>query len=152
MEKDHVPVYTVPHLDRMLFYTKNRIERDYVIWDLSKKNLTRKEIAKKLGLTPSVVTYVVLNNQAIGTEEEIEECFKLGFELNDFFVERLVDPNTHLITVLRSCLRHNIKSKAQLKAASRYDIHRICESHAMKRAGYGACEALVAYYDKLNKI
>lgn len=142
--------YTIAYIDRLLFYTENRIDRDFVIWHKycnapEDERLTQYEIAEMVGCSQSVVNHTLLMLRGLGEWQDIMEYFFLGFELCDIFSENGYDPNRYVTNVLNSLLRNGIKTRRQVLDMSHEKLEQFLQSRTMKRAGNIACDIFREY-------
>lgn len=152
MDQMNLPCYTAPYLDRILFYTDNRIDRNFTIWDLyTQVGWTQKDIAEKIGCSQSVVNHTLLVLEEIGDFNEIMEYFMIAFDLCDICVEQKLDCDKYVTNILHSLMRHHIKSRRQIINMEPETLERFLSSRCMKRAGNVACDVFREYYASLNQ-
>ena len=150
-KQDSLPCYTTPYLDRILFYTDNRIDRDFVIWDQYTNaegcmGRTQREIAEMVGCSQSVVNHALLVLRELGGWSNIMEYFMLGFELCDIFSANGYEIDKYVTNVLHSLLRHGIQTREQIINMSHEELKDFLLSRTMKRAGNVACDIFREYY------
>lgn len=152
MEKqDTLPCVALPYLNRVLFYTDSRVDRDFYIWDLDRTtDLNQKQIAKKVGSSDSIVNHTLLMLYGIGSFEGIMDYFMMQFEVADILSEHGYEANFYAANIVNNLMRHHVRSREQLVNLSPDEFEELCNTHAMKRAGNVAIDILREYYEKLH--
>ena len=147
-----IPCFSSPHFDRLIFYTDNKLERNYLVWMMFKKGISRKKIATFLGYNhSSVISHAVLNLQAIGDDEDIIEYFRLGLDFVDIFHDHELDPDKYVLILLNYMYRFGIRTKDDVKNLPEDQLNEFLSTYHMKRIGPRARDIFVEYWDQLRK-
>lgn len=140
-----------PELDRILFFTKYHMDRNYMIWRLSKTGIRQADIAAAVGCSQPVVNYTLLQLNALGDDDAIRNYFAIAFDLEDIFLDWLkVDPDKYVTNTVMSFWKNDIRSKQQIRDLSIPRFRAILESRGMKRAGNVAVQAAEEYRWRLR--
>ena len=149
-EQMSLPCYAVPYLNRILFYTDNRVDRDFYIWDqYTQVGRTQGEIADMIGCCQSVVNHTCLVLRALGSFSDVMEYFSIQFELADILSAHGLDIDKYVTNITNSLMRHRIRSREQIIAMTPQEVDAFCNSHTMKRAGFEAIDIFKEYYFQL---
>lgn len=150
-KSDSLACYTNSHCSRILFYTENKLDRNYTIWQLSKTtDMFQREIAEFIGCCPSVVNRTLLNLKMVGDDVAIEEYFEIAFALADILRDWRLDPDKYVTNIVNSLYRHGICSREKLKVLNEDEVVAFTESRDMRRAGKEACSAIIEYWTQLK--
>lgn len=147
--------YTLPPLNNSLRYKERRIDRNYVIWQLSKRGMHQYKIGEVVGCSQSVVCQTMATLRILGSdrhdyENAVTEYFLIGFDLSDIFEEEGVNPDKYVTNILNSLWRYNLLSKNKIASLGQKDIDVLLKVHCMKRAGQFACGIFQKYYNQLK--
>lgn len=150
-KSDSLACYTNSNCNRILFYTENKLDRNYTIWQLHKTtDMFQWEIGEFVGCCQSVVNRTLLNLKMIGDDAAIEEYFEIAFALADILHYWRLDPDKFVANIVNSMWRHGICSRKALQARSEAEIMEFTKSRDMRRAGDDACAALIEYWNELK--
>lgn len=81
----------------------NQLSSEKANWNMNKKKITIKDVAKKAGLSITSVSQILNGNTQRFSEKAIKKVYAAQDELNyvpDFFAQRMVTKKSHLIGVL----------------------------------------------------
>ena len=114
---DCVPCYSSDELDRLIFYTEKRIDREYMIWKLYwKGTLTFKQIGQIVGCSESVAGFALRRILAIGSYDNTIEYFRIAFDLYDILEEHGGNPDRQLNYLMNALLRAGICKRTKIKS------------------------------------
>lgn len=137
--------------NRLIFYTKDRISRDFMIWKLGNETkLTYKQIGQLVGCSEAVASQAFRRIMAVGTREDILEYFKMGFDLHDIILELGGDPDTHLNYLLNAMLRFGLNKRSLVKNLSLPKVEEFLTQRSMHNAGKVVKEAFREYRYRLK--
>ena len=150
-EEKTIPTKEYPELDRILFFTKYRVDRNYMIWRLSKSDLKQTDIGKAAGCSQPVVNYTLLRLNALGDDDNIWNYFAMAFDLEDICLDYLkADPDKYVTNIVMSFWKNDVRSKEKIRDLSIPRFRAIMESRGMKRAGNAAVRAAEEYRWRLR--
>ena len=148
------PVTVCEHEDlppRILFYTEIRIDRDYLIWQLKKKSkLDNSGIAEFIGCSKSLVFDTLRKLSAVGSEKDIIEYFRMGFDLHDILAWYAYNPDQCLSCLLNAMMRHGIRRRSRIKSMTLEELENFLGEKELRNAGKKAKDAFCEYRRRLK--
>lgn len=153
VEETYIPLY---HLDdefpdHFIFYTENRIDRDYMIWVLGKTgNLTFKQIGQFVGCSESCAGTAYRRVLAVGNEKDILEYFHIGFDLHDIILEHGGNPNKQIMYILNAMLRAGLMKRSRVKNLTIAKMKQFLAQRDLHNSGEAVKEAFKEYRYRLK--
>lgn len=146
-----LPTYEFPELNRILFFTESRTDRNYMIWRLNKSGINQYDIAKAVGCHQSSVSYHLLKMQSLGDDTDVEEYFQMSFEINDILRYDLRQhADKYISNIMATLWKNGIRTRKKLKHTSFARFKALLETNGMKRAGRVGQLALEEYRYRLR--
>lgn len=150
-EEKTLPAMTSDDPQRILFYTYDKLDRKYVIWNLHKNTDDRQiDIAKFVGCSVTTVCKTLHDLERIGTDEDIAEYFKMAYDLYDIFATDGINPDYYLFNLLNSLLKAGINKREKVWVMTPEEYQEFCKTKGMTHAGVTAQVALWKYHTYLK--
>lgn len=150
-EVTYTPCYSSDEVDRLIFYTERRIDREYYIWKLYvNKTLTFKQIGMIVGCSESVAGFALRRILAIGSDEKIVEYFKVAFDFYDILEEFGGNPDRQLNYIMNALLRAGICKKTRIKNLTIKQLEDFLGQKDLHNAGKKTKEAFREYRYRLK--
>ena len=148
---DCVPCYSSDELDRLIFYTEKRIDREYMIWKLYwKGTLTFKQIGQIVGCSESVAGFTLRRILAIGSYDNTIEYFRIAFDLYDILEELGGNPDRQLNYLMNALLRAGICKRTKIKSLTGKQVTEFLSQRDLHNAGNKTKEAFREYHKQLR--
>lgn len=146
-----LPTYEFPELNRILFFTEFRMDRNYTIWRLYKCGVSQYDIAHVVGCQQPVVNYHLLRILNLGDDNAIEEYFQMAFVLDDILKDDLKqDPDKFVTNIMTTLWKNDIRSRKKLKHTNFARFKALLNTTGMRRAGRIGQIALEEYRYRLK--